>query len=361
MLKKIVSLTLALCMLLTVALIAGCNQEQQEEAAKTYTYKGYTTAFGTNWNPHTWETNADDSVNSYITSPFCTMSILDSENGVYQWVYEMATKITDVTAANKGDLTKYGVTLPEGQTVENTESGFVFEIALNPNAKWENGTPITADDYIYSMEQLLNSKMRNYRSNLYWQGESAVAGGLAFYNSESPIYAPVVPAYEEEGFTEEAAIAKIGGVDDVFVQIIADIPLTKLAKERFKPKRRFKAWEIVLLVLGSPIWFSLIISAFAVVISIYVSLWAIVVSVWSVFLALAVCAPVGIILTIVYAVMGDGYVAVITLATSLVCFGCSVFLFFACKSTAKGGLRLTKKLLLGIKKLFVKKGDDYEE
>ncbi len=221
MLKKIVSLALALCMLLTVALIAGCNQEEQEEAAKTYTYKGYTTAFGTNWNPHTWETNADDSVNSYISSPFCTMSILDSENGVYQWVYEMATSITDVTAANKGDLTKYSVTLPEGQTVETTEKGFVFEIALNPNAKWENGTPITADDYIYSMEQLLNSKMRNYRSNLYWQGESAVAGGLAFYNSESPIYAPVVPAYEEEGdysYDVDAGIA----AGKVYINVTSD-------------------------------------------------------------------------------------------------------------------------------------------
>lgn len=174
-------------------------------------------------------------------------------------------------------------------------------------------------------------------------------------------YGEMIDDLMEEGFTEEAAIAKIGGVDDVFVQIIADIPLTKLAKERFKPKRCFKAWEIVLLALGSPIWFSLIISAFAVVISIYVSLWAIVVSVWGVFLAVAVCAPIGIIWAIVYAVMGDGYVAVITLAVSLICFGSSVFLLFVSKAAAKGGLRLTKKFLLGTKKLFVKKGEDYEE
>ena len=29
----------------------------------------------------------------------------------------------------------------------------------------------------------------------YYSGESAVAGGLAYYNSESPLYTAMVPAY----------------------------------------------------------------------------------------------------------------------------------------------------------------------
>ena len=127
------------------------------------------------------------------------MSILDSENGVYQWVYEMATSIKDVTKDHQDDLTKYGSTLPAGaETVADVEAGFVFEIALNPKAAWQNGDKITADDYIESMKRLLDSKMRNYRANLYISGESALAGGAAFYNSEAPIYAPVVPAYGED-------------------------------------------------------------------------------------------------------------------------------------------------------------------
>ena len=125
----------------------------------------------------------------------------------------MATSITDVTKDHKDDLTKYKVTLPEGVTVDSVDSGYVFEIKLNPNAMWENGVKITADDYIYSMQQLLDSKMRNYRSNLYWGGESAVAGGLAYYNSEAPIYEPMVPAYGEKdtpdySYDLEAGIAK---------------------------------------------------------------------------------------------------------------------------------------------------------
>ena len=192
--KKLIAMLLALTMCL--GMFAACGSGGADDS---YTYNGATTALGNNWNPHTWETNADDTINGYITSPFVTMSIKDSENGVYQWVYEMATAITDVTKDHKDDLTKYAVTLPEGQTPETTESGYVFEIALNPDAKWEDGTPINADSYIYSMKQLLAPEMHNYRANLYIAGESALAGGAAYYNSGAPIYNAMVAPYETEG------------------------------------------------------------------------------------------------------------------------------------------------------------------
>lgn len=206
-LKRVLTLVVAATML--VSATAGCGKKTSDSDA-TYTYNTYASALGTNWNPHSWELNSDDEILSFVSSPFCTMQILDSENGIYQWVYEMATSITDVTKDNKADLTKYGVTLPDGKTVDTTDAGFVFEIKLNEKAKWENGTPINADDYIYSMQQLLDSKMKNYRANLYYSGESAVAGGLGYYNSESPIYADMVPYNGDEAdysYDLEAGIA----------------------------------------------------------------------------------------------------------------------------------------------------------
>lgn len=135
--------------------------ETGNDGVPTYTYNSYTSALANNWNPHTWESNADDAVlNGYLSSPFCTMQILDSENGIYQWVYEMATSITDVTKDHKDDLTKYNVTLPSGKTADETDAGYVFEIKLNPDAKWQDGTAITADTYVYSMQQLLDSSMK---------------------------------------------------------------------------------------------------------------------------------------------------------------------------------------------------------
>lgn len=198
--KKMLALLLAGAMVLSMA---GCGNDTPsgttaapvegttgsgdvvETPVDGYTYRTSDTALGNNWNPHTWETNADDAIQTYLTSPFCTMSIKDSENGEYQWVYEMATSIEDVTADHQDDLTKYDVTLLDNKTAETTTEGYVFEIKLNPDAKWENGQAITADDYIYSMQQLLAPEMKNYRANLYYAGESAVAGGDKYYYAGS--------------------------------------------------------------------------------------------------------------------------------------------------------------------------------
>lgn len=211
--KKFLALLLALVMMVSMA---ACNKTPAAEtttvpsATETsggeetpalevvegdFTYHGYSTALGTNWNPHTWETNADSAILAYVETPLATMSVSDSLNGVYQWIFLAAESVEDVTADHQDDLTKYPVNLPEGQTPEQTEKGFVFEIKLNPDMKWADGTPINADTYIYSMKALLDPSMLNYRANLYYAGESAVAGGSRYYNSlKSTIYETVAYA-----------------------------------------------------------------------------------------------------------------------------------------------------------------------
>ena len=228
--KKIFSLLLVLVML--VGCFTGCGLFNKDNGDNDnndnnndnntneivikegdYTYKSWALSLGTNWNPHTWEMNADSAIMGYIESPLVDLAPLDTEEGTYQWVYEMATSITDVTAANQGDLTKYGATLPEGKTAADVTDSYVYEIKLNPNAKWENGDIINADTYIYSMQMLLNSKMKNYRANNYVSGTSALAGAMGYYNSESPIYSPVVtypaddPVYSVDPSTVDTYVA----------------------------------------------------------------------------------------------------------------------------------------------------------
>lgn len=186
--NKVVSIAIIAAMMLTVLLSTGCVKKPA--GTDEYTYRSYATALGSNWNPHTWDTNADQSMLGYVSSPFVDISILDSEKGIYQWVFEMATAITDVTKDHQDDLTKYKVTLPAGQTTAT--EGYVFEIALNPNAKWENGTAINADSYMESMLRLLDPDMKNYRANLYLSGESALAGAFNYYYSKDEgFYVPL--------------------------------------------------------------------------------------------------------------------------------------------------------------------------
>ena len=84
-------------------------------------------------------------------------------------------------------------------------------------------------------------------------------------------YSEMIEDRIEEGIPEAEAVAQIGTVDEIAEQIVADIPLTKIAKGKIKPKRRIKAWEIVLLILGAPLWLSVLIAIFAVIFSFYVS------------------------------------------------------------------------------------------
>ena len=188
--KKFIKILCAtLNVILLCASLSACSRAGGGEGE--YTYRTYTTALGTNWNPHTWEVNADLSIIEYISSPLVSVSVSDSKKGIYTWVYEMAESITDVTKDHTQDLTKFNVTLPEGQSAADTMDGYVFEIKLNKNARWENGKKINADDYIYSMKQLLNPKMKNYRANLFYSEESAIAGAKAYYEGKNNDFSTV--------------------------------------------------------------------------------------------------------------------------------------------------------------------------
>ena len=130
--------------------------------------------------------------------------------------------------------------------------------------------------------------------------------------------------------------------------------MTKLTKEK-TPKRRLGVWEIVLLALGSPIWLSLLIAAFAVILSIYIAWWSVIISLWTVFGSLISCAFGSMIAAIVFAIGGKGITGLFMASAGLVCAGLSIFLFYGCKGVTNGTVLLTKKIFLGIKRSFLKK------
>lgn len=168
-------------------------------------------------------------------------------------------------------------------------------------------------------------------------------------------YSEMIDDRIEDGIPEETAVCEIGTVDEVIAQVIEDIPLGKLIKEKLTPKKKPKAWEIVLLVFGSPIWASLLIAALAVIISVYAVIWAAVIALWAAFASFAACGLSGIAAGIVFAVNGNGLTGIAMIGGGLVSAGISVFMFFGCKAATKGILILTKKLVFSIKNRFIKK------
>ena len=170
-------------------------------------------------------------------------------------------------------------------------------------------------------------------------------------------YSEIIDDRMEDGLSEEEAVAELGTVEEIAELILSDIPLSKLVKGKIKSNRRIKGWKIVLLVLGSPIWLSLLIAAFAVVLALYISLWAVIISLWAVFVSLVACSLGGIAGGIILAIFGSSLTGVALIGAGVVCAGLSIFLFFGCKAATKGAALLAKKTVLGIKRCFLKKED----
>ena len=166
-------------------------------------------------------------------------------------------------------------------------------------------------------------------------------------------YSEMIDDRMEEGLAEDEAVAEIGEVSEVVSQIAAEIPLSRLVKERVRPKRILRAWEIVLLVLGSPIWLPLLIAALAVILAVYVVVWSVVVSLWAVEASLALGLFVGVISAAVSSFQGDGTTGIAMLGAGFFCAGAFIFMFFGCKEATKGMILLTRKLFWGLKSLFL--------
>ena len=168
-------------------------------------------------------------------------------------------------------------------------------------------------------------------------------------------YSEMIDDRMEDGIPEETAVREIGTIDELVSQIISDIPLTRLVKEKITPKKKMKAWEIILLVLGSPIWLSLLIAAFAVILSLYAVLWSVLIVLWAVFASFAACCLAGIAAGVYFVAGGNGLTGIAMIGAGIVCAGLSVFMFFGCKAATKGILILTKKLAFRIKNCLIKK------
>ena len=164
---------------------------------------------------------------------------------------------------------------------------------------------------------------------------------LTFYNE-------LIEDRMDEGLSEEAAVAAMGTAQEIVAQVVAEIPLAKIAKERIRPKRRLSAGEIVLLALGSPIWISIGIAVFAVILSLYISLW-------TVFVSFVACSVGGALACAIFVAGGNGISGIAVLAAGIVCTGLSIFMFYGCKAATKGTLILTKKLAVRVKNYFIKK------
>ena len=171
-------------------------------------------------------------------------------------------------------------------------------------------------------------------------------------------YNEIIDDSVEDGMSEEDAVASLGDIDEIVSQILMETPITTLVKEKVKQGRTLQAWEIVLLILGSPIWLSLGIAIFSVAFSLYIAVWAIVFSLFVVVLALFVTALALLIASVGFLFTKAFLQSALCLGAAFVIAGVTILLFLGSWYTAKGIAILTKMIFKSIKTSFTKKGEN---
>ena len=192
--------------------------------------------------------------------------------------------------------------------------------------------------------------IKELRLNLSFLPKEEIDDRISFYSE-------LIDDKIEEGVKEEDAIKSIGNINEIIDQIINDMPLSKIAKDKIKPKRKLSGLEITLIIVGSPIWLSILLSLIAVLFSLYIIGWSIVISIWAILISLIAVLVAGIVLTIISLFSNIYIVALSYLGATLVILGLTILMHYVCKIITKLYIKITKLIVLSIKKKMLKRGE----
>lgn len=189
-----------------------------------------------------------------------------------------------------------------------------------------------------------NDFLQAVREKLKGLSEEDINKALEFYEE-------AISDRMEEGLTEDQAVAAIGTPDEIANQIMMDMPLPKLmkAQAKAKPKKSFKAWEIVLLVLGFPLWFPLVLTAGILALTFVIVLAVLVIAFFIIVAALGFAGIVTLVASITALIMGGGTAIVMQMGVAVFAMGLAMLLFFPAKALTVWMIELVGKFSKWIK------------
>ncbi len=170
-------------------------------------------------------------------------------------------------------------------------------------------------------------------------------------------YSEIIEDKIEDGTPENEAVEALGTLDEITSQIIGDAPLSKIIKENVKPKRRLKSWETALIIIGSPIWVTLLFAVGAMVIFLYLALWTVIAGFYLTVIALGIVAVLSFVSSYPFLSTGDFTKGFFLLGLGFFCTGIDILMFVEFTALSKLLIKLSGKIGVGIKRLFVGKGE----
>ena len=173
----------------------GCGQQSEQPTEPVvepvYTYNTYLTLSPSNWNELTYQDANDTEIMDYIGSSFFGYDFKFDENGEilpgeFVVTFNAATALEDVTA-------QYA----EAWGLPADGKGQAYKITLREDLKWQNGDPIKAEDFVYTMSEQLNPLFQNYRADSFYVGATIIANAQNYVKQGQTSWNPASSIYTE--------------------------------------------------------------------------------------------------------------------------------------------------------------------
>lgn len=179
--KLLMLIAMVLVVVLCASVLTACKKDKGNgdgnvtkpgtgwEDPKMYTMREYTAQMPSQWCTILSSDNVNNSMESYFKSAFYEFNYKFDANGkivpgAYTVEYSAATKLEDVTKKYAG---KYGL-------AADATKGQAFAMTLRNDLKWDDGTPIKAADFVYTMSQQLSPKYLFATASNYYSGNYVI-------------------------------------------------------------------------------------------------------------------------------------------------------------------------------------------
>ncbi len=167
-------------------------------------------------------------------------------------------------------------------------------------------------------------------------------------------YSEMIDDRIEDGESEVDAVASLGSVDEISKSVISQTPLSSQIREPIKRKNRFSVSVIILLILGSPIWLSIILTLFSVILSIYAAIASIIIALYSVVAAFLLGGAAAVLGSPII-MYSNIYTGIALIGAGFIMFGLGIFLAYGTVILTKLTIRFTYFLGRKIKLAFAKR------
>ncbi len=175
-------------------------------------------------------------------------------------------------------------------------------------------------------------------------------------------YSEIIDDSMEDGLSEQEAIEKLGDIDKIASQILMDKNLsttsTSPSSTSSRLSRPLRAWEIVLLVIGSPLWLPLLLVLLTFVLLLYLVIWIFIITIYAIFISFCGSCITTIIQSIFLLFSSQFPQALLSFSSGLILLGLSILMFFASYKTTLFIIDLHKKLFNKIKMKATKKEEN---